>query len=382
MADFHYAVRAECYVGPDTIFKLPLIMHEIADRVLLIVDPSLVNQSIVKKIQAILDGRGFRIILFDDIAKRPSATAVQEALGLARGARAPLVLGIGGIKCLHIAKAVATLASSDGPVEDWLDGRPPLKPPLPLVLVPTSWRDPFLLSGQLVLSDARSGSAVHLQGPAGLERAVIIDTNLMAGLPAKTAAACILDGIMSAVEGLAARGENFLSDMALREAVMLYVQALDIVMQRPDDPQARELGARAFFLAALGLASSSPGLGTAVSYALSSRWHIPKANVAAVIIPYLLEALIRSRPEKIASLAPAFGEAPLDETASAAADRVVDGVRTRLGMLKIPSRLKDFELGLERLVETAETARRFSFMNFLPRSMTVDDVFDFIKTVF
>ena len=55
MADFHYAVRAECYVGPDTIFKLPLIMHEIADRVLLIVDPSLVNQSIVKKIQAILD---------------------------------------------------------------------------------------------------------------------------------------------------------------------------------------------------------------------------------------------------------------------------------------------------------------------------------------
>jgi len=204
----------------------------------------------------------------------------------------------------------------------------------------------------------------------------------MAGLPAKTLAACILDGIMASIEGLASSQQNFLSDMALREAIILYVRALDIVMQRPDDPQARSDGARAFFLSALGLASSSPGLGTAVCHALSCRWSIPLANIAAVVLPYLVESLVRFRPEKIAALASAFGESSSDETPASAAERVVDGLRTRLGMLKIPSRLKDFELGLERLVETAETARRFAFMSFLPRTMTVDDVFDFIKTVY
>ncbi|MFH2113941.1 MAG: iron-containing alcohol dehydrogenase, partial [Spirochaetota bacterium] len=59
-----------------------------------------------------------------------------------------------------------------------------------------------------------------------------------------------------------------------------------------------------------------------------------------------------------------------------------EALRTRLGRLSIPSRLKDFELPLEQLVEAADTARRFDFMNFLPRSMTVDDVFDFVKTVY
>jgi len=382
VADFHYGVRAECYVGPDTVFKLPLIMDNIAERVLLIADPGLKDTEVVKKIQSILDGRGFQIIFFDDFGKRPGSVIVEEAVALARGARAPIVLGVGGIRALHISKAVAALGTGTSRVESWLEGKVPMNPVLPLILVPTSWRDPFLLSGQLILSDARTGTAVHLQAQPGIEHAVIIDPGLMGGLPPKSAAASILDGIMSAIEGLASNKENFLSDMALREAITMYVRALDIVMQRPEDPTARSEGSRAFFLASLGLASSAPGLGTAVSYALNARWQVPKANIAAVVLPYLVEALVRFRPEKIAALAPAFAEVAPDETPAAAADKVVDGLRTRLGMLKIPSRLKDFELGLERLVETAETARRFGFMSYLPRTMTVDDVFDFIKTVY
>jgi alcohol dehydrogenase len=187
---------------------------------------------------------------------------------------------------------------------------------------------------------------------------------------------------MAAIEGYASAREGFLSDMALREAVGLYIHALDAAIQRPEDPQARTDGARAFFLSALGLAASSPGLGTAISFAINARWGVPKANLAAVILPYLLESLSRSRPEKIASLAPLLCDVDPNEGAAGAAARAVESMRTRLGLLKIPSRLKDFDLNLERLVETAESARKFDFMNFLPRTMTVDDVFDFIKTVY
>ena len=68
--------------------------------------------------------------------------------------------------------------------------------------------------------------------------------------------------------------------------------------------------------------------------------------------------------------------------AAGAAARAIESLRTRLGRLSIPSRLKDFDLPLEQLVEAADTARRFDFMICLPRAMTVDDVFDFIKTVY
>lgn len=382
MADFRFHVPAECFIGKDAVYKLPLMLEGGPDRAMLVADPALSEAKTTERISAILEGRGIQLITFDDLAERPSSAAVEEAAALARGSRAPLVIGLGGIRTLHVAKAVAALAPGDSSVDSWMDGEPPLRQSLPLVLVPTSYRDPFLLSGGLVLTDARSGRASFMQARRGVESAVVLDPNALGGLSAKAAAAALLDGAMGALEGYASAREGFLSDMALKEAIGLYIRALDVTIQRPDDPQARMDASRACFLAGLGLASSAPGLGTAISFAINARWGVPKANLAAVVLPYLLESLARSRPEKIAAIAPLFCEVEPEESAAGAAARAVESMRTRLGLLKIPSRLKDFELPLERLVETAEVARRFDFMNFLPRTMTVDDVFDFIKTVY
>ncbi|OHD22253.1 MAG: hypothetical protein A2Y38_21550 [Spirochaetes bacterium GWB1_59_5] len=382
MADFRFHVPADCFIGQDALYKLPLVLEGGPDRALLVADPGLGEAKTTERLTTILEGRGMQLIVFDDMSERPSSTAVDEAVALARGSRAPLVIGLGGIKALHVAKAVAALATGDSSVDRWMDGEPPVRQSLPLVLVPTSYRDPFLLSGGLVLTDARSGGAVFLQARRGVETAVVLDPNALGGLSAKTAAAALLDGTMGAIEGYASAREGFLSDMALKEAIGLYIRALDVTIQRPEDPQARMDAVRACFLSGLGLAASSPGLGTAISFAINARWGVPKANLAAVILPYLLESLSRSRPEKIAAIAPLFCEVDPEEGAAGAAARAVESMRTRLGLLKIPSRLKDFELPLERLVETAEAARRFDFMNFLPRTMTVDDVFDFIKTVY
>ncbi len=382
MADFRFHVPADCYIGQDALYKLPLILEGGPDRALLIADPGLGDAKTTEKLTAVLEGRGMQLISFDDIADRPSSSSVEEAVALSRGARVPLVIGLGGVRTMHVAKAVASLVPGDATIDSWIDGATPLRASLPLALIPTSYRDPFLLSGGLVLTDARTGGAVFLQARRGVETAVILDPNAFGGLSAKAGAASLLDGAMAAMEGFASSREGFLSDMALREAIGLYIRALDITIQRPEDPQARMDAVRACFLCGLGLAASSPGLGTAISFAINARWGVPKANLAAVILPYLLESLSRSRPEKIASLAPLFCEVDPDEGAAGAAARAVESMRTRLGLLKIPSRLKDFDLALERLVETAESARRFDFMNFLPRTMTVDDVFDFIKTVY
>lgn len=382
MADFRFHVPADCFIGQDALYKLPLVLEGGPGRALLVADPGLGEAKTTERLTTILEGRGMQLIAFDDMSERPSSSAVEEAMALARGSRAPLVIGLGGIRALHVAKAVAALAPGDSSVDRWMDGEPPVRQPLPLVLVPTSYRDPFLLSGGLVLTDARSGGAVFLQARRGVETAVVLDPNALGGLSAKAAAAALLDGAMGAIEGYASAREGFLSDMALKEAIGLYIRALDVTIQRPEDPQARMDAARACFLSGLGLAASSPGLGTAISFAINARWGVPKANLAAVILPYLLESLSRSRPEKIAAIAPLFCEVDPEEGAAGAAARAVESMRTRLGLLKIPSRLKDFDLPLERLVETAEAARKFDFMNFLPRTMTVDDVFDFIKTVY
>lgn len=382
MADFRFHVPAECSIGQDAIFKIPLMLDQGLDKAFMVLDPDPKDAANAERLITVLEGRGVSVIRYDELDGRPTGVSVVEALDMVRGARAPLIIGAGGIRALHVAKALSALALDRVGVEDWMDGNAPSQMSVPLILIPTSYRDPFLLSGGLVLTDGRNGQAVFLQARRGIESAVVLDPGMMSAPSGKAASAAILDGMMAAVEGYVSSRENFLSDLALAESIRLYLRALDVIMQRPEEPQAKADAARACFMAALGLASSSPGLGTAVSYSINARWGVPKANLGAVIIPYLLESLARSKPEKIAALAASFCEIDPAENAAYRASKAVEAVRTRLGLLKIPSRLKDFDLVLERLVETAESARRFDFMNFLPRAMTVDDVFDFIKMVY
>lgn len=382
MADFRFHSPAECYIGQDAVYKIPLMLEGGPDRAILIADPELRDAGTASRLTEILEGRGIRIILFDDLDGKPTSLCVEAAAALVRGSRAPLVMGLGDIRALHVAKAVAGIASGDSSVDEWMDGTAPLRPPLPLIMIPTSYRDPFLMSAGIMLSDARTGKATFIQGQRGMESAIIFDPNLYGDTSMKTSAVALLDGLMGALEGYVSSKENFFSDMALREAIGLYIKALDVTMLRPEDPQARLNAAKACFLSGIGLASSAPGLGTALSFAISTRWHVPKAYLSVVILPYLLEFLVRSRLEKLAALAPLFGETDPEEGSAGAAARSIEYLRTRLGMLKIPSRINDFELPLEKLVEIAETARHFEFMNYLPRAMTVDEVFDFIKTIY
>ena len=48
----------------------------------------------------------------------------------------------------------------------------------------------------------------------------------------------------------------------------------------------------------------------------------------------------------------------------------------------LPARLKDLKLTIEQLSLAIEDVAKFDIMNNLPRSMTSDDLFDFVKAAF
>lgn len=383
MADFRFRVPAETYLGPDTLLKLPSLLASYgAERVLVAADPMLHESRAVDRALALLEDRGIKAILFDEVPGGATTSAAEDLLRLARGARANGVVGLGGIRILSLARAAAAAAAGTSSLDDWIDGTPPTCRPLPFVSVPTTYRDPFLLTDECVLTDARGRRARVLAAPAGTTRAVILDPSLSTGLFPKAAASCMLDVLLQAIEGYVSARANFYSDVLLERAVGLAASCVDAFQTRPDDPAVRTDALRASFLSGAGLAASSLGLGTAVVLALNARFQVPKASLAAVVLPYVLEWAAKSRLEKVAALAPLLGEDVSDLTTAEAAVKAVESVRTRLGLLKIPSRLKDFDLELERLVETAEHARTLDMTNHLPRTVSTDDVFDIMKTAY
>jgi alcohol dehydrogenase len=394
VSDFHFSVAPKIWIGPDALLRLPLLVGELGgparSQALLIVDPLLYESKVVDRVRALLEDRGIQVLVFDEVPERASTRTADEAIRLAKGARAPLVIGFGGLKTLMVARAAAVATNSPLDLDAIVDGEEPHSARLPLVEIPTSLRHPFMTVECVALPDGRDGKARFARIPGLAPDAVLIDPALSTGLSAKLAATCVIDGLLGAVEAYVSARSSYMSDLLLEKAVFILARALDSIIARPDDPAVRADAWHGSFLASIGIGLSAPGIGAALALAINARWAVPKASLAAILLPYSMEAASKSRLEKVAALESLLGDEanPLDAQSAIQANpqesaaRAVEWLRTRLGLLKIPSRLKDFDLTLDRLVEAARDARELDFMNYLPRAVSVDDVFDFVKTAF
>ena len=65
-----------------------------------------------------------------------------------------------------------------------------------------------------------------------------------------------------------------------------------------------------------------------------------------------------------------------------AAGRAVEAMRRLIGTLGLPGRLRDFDLNLDDMVDIAGTARSFDMMNYLPRAISTEDLYELIKSAF
>ena len=394
MPDFHFHVRPRVWIGPDALLRLPLLAGELAGgdqkRAMLIADPLLYESKTVDRVASLLEDRGIQVLAYDELPERSTSRQADDALRLARGSRTPLIIALGGQKTLMTARAVAVTASGNVDIDGLLDGSECRNPPVPLIEIPTSLRHPFMVEDCVLLPDGRDRKIRMVRAAGAAPEIVLVDPALSSSLSPKVSASCVIDGLLGAVEAYVSSKSSFLSDLVLEKAAASLAKALDALIARPDDPVARTDAWQGSFLAALGIGMSSPGIGTATALAINARWPVPKASLAAILLPYSLELASKSRLEKVATLSRLFDEERYaaeeregqHSSSQEAAARAAEWLRTRLGLLKIPSRLKDFDLVLDRLVESARDARELDFMNYLPRAASVDDVFDFIKTAF
>jgi alcohol dehydrogenase len=386
VADFSFNVRPRIWVGPDALLRLPLLAGELSgedrSRCMLVVDPLLYESKTVDRVRSLLEDGGIQVLVFDEIPDRATSRVADDALKLARGSRAPLVLALGGLKTIMIARTAAALARGEQDVDAVLDGAESHCSRVPLIEIPTSLRHPFLTQDCLLLPDGRDRRIRLVHVAEAAPSVCLIDPVLSASLSAKLSASCLIAGLLGTIEAYVSSKSSFMSDLLLEKAAISQASALNGLIARPDDPVARAEAWKGSFLSSLGQGMSAPGLGTAVSYAINARWPVPKAALATILLPYSMELAAKSRLEKVAALAGLFGEDTSESTPQEAAAKAVEWLRTRLGLLRVPSRLKDFDLVLDRLVESARDARELDFMNYLPRAASVDDVFDFIKTAF
>ena len=384
MDELTFHVPTKVYFGLDVLNRAGEIAASYGKRAFLTIDGVLNEGRSVRAIQGFLQRAGVESIVFDELGPGSTSRSIEKALRLCRASHADLVVGVGGIRTLSCAKYIARLAPTDAPFDDYFTDCPVSGEhtgSLPYLEIPTTCRDPFMLTGDGLVVDARNRQA-FVYGVGKIADAALIDPALTLSLSERYTVSTLLDTFLSAIESYFSRRSTFLSETLSLRAIGVITSIMDELTAHPDDRNLRLQASQAGLLVSLSLSMSTQGVGSAVAYAIGGKKMVPKSTVSAVMIPHILELGLRSQSKKVERIGDVLGEELYGKPLKEFAVQAVDAVRQRMGLLQVPMRLKDLDLDPDDMVEISKIAHELPMSHFLSDPISAEDILSLIKQAF
>ena len=382
MADFLFKISPNVILGPYTMTRIGQVAATWGTNYMLIADPILKEFGLVEKAISALEEKGISVFLFDDVPSAATSTTLEQALSLARGAHVHGVISFGGLKTASLGRAVASLFNEDHDVFEYLGGAQPYTGALPFIEIPSTCRDPFVFMDRTPVIDARNRQIRLMKTQSAVCKAVVIDPNLYMNMSPNTAVSMVFHAVSLAVEGYVSTKSNFFSETILGKAIEVLLLALDPEQSKLVGTPSEMLIAQGGCMASMGVAVSSPGVATAISLACNARYKTSTSLVCAVLLPYVMEDASRAKVDRIATIGKMLGVSGAGLDTADVAKAAIDDIRRRLALAGHPTRLKDLGLSIDQLVPVSEDAAALDVMNYIPRSLSSDDLFDLIKQAY
>lgn len=373
MQSFVLQVPQTIVFGQDVLPQLGPIAHRLGNRAMIISESVLQDGRYVERVADILKRAGLEIMVYDELMPSTPTIIIDEISALAKASKTQLIVGLGGMRVLSMARCVASVAAERMRVWDFVEGGVPAQT-LPYIGIPSSYRNHLLLRNECVLRDSSDKRARIVPVPPDTIRATVVDTTLTQTLSSKYAIAALLDTLLAAIEGYLSTSSSLYSDTLLVAAIGELYKAAMIAVKNPHDTRFRSRASEAGLLAAMGLSITGQGMGGALSYAINARFHLPKSWIASILLPGVVEFLSVRDVARMARVAGAFGEPVEGIIDSEDAVRAIRGIRRLLSHVDLPVRFRDLDVTLDELSVAAEEAAEFRMNATVPGGASAADL--------
>lgn len=381
MSNFTFKLSSNIILGNYSIAKIGSEAVQFGKKFLFVVDPLLHETGISKKIITALEERGISVLVFDGVKRYADSEIIESALSLARKVFVDAVIVSGGMGPVAIGRAVASLYNETGSIYDFIDGKPCTAEPLPFIEVPSTCREPFTFTPFSPIVDVRSRKINLLKIRNDLCKLCVFDPACYSNLAPNATIATILQGVSIAFEGYISTRSNFLSETILGKAIDLFLQSLSLPSGNAVESNETMI-AEAACLTAIGISFSSPGLGSAIALACAGRYNISSSVVGTIILPHILTNALTSNLDKLVRIGRMLGVDTQGADPVVVAQAAIEEIRRRLAQANLPTRLKDVNLTMDQLIAISEDAASLSLMNYIPKPMRSDDIFELLKQAY
>jgi alcohol dehydrogenase class IV len=379
MEDLIFKSHSTVYCAFGSLNRLKEIIAPYGHRLLIVTEKALADSLALKKIKEEIRKSDLDLITFAEITPNSTTHTIEKASEIARVSKIQAVLGFGGIRALSAAKAIAVAASYSGNFYNIMSDNPPKLEPIPYIEIEGTFRNPFMLSPEFILPDARNGSLQVVSVNNASPSAIIIDPSLFMEISRQYKTATLMDIFLEAIEGYLSISSNFISDMLFLKTISMIIKLLPLIIEDPENPQNLLSASKAGFSAALGLTISSTGLGTACAAEINKQFRVSRAITATILLPFILEYGLRVCPDKVSRMGPILGEDISGLSIISAADRVIESLRISIGIQNLPVRLSDLGIKKENLNSVAEEVIKLPMVKTLPSAITVEEIYKILK---
>ncbi len=343
--------------------------------ILLLTDRGVASSGVASRVKERCLANSGEVHAFMDAPPEPSEDQVAGVVDELSGLNIRNIVALGGGSVMDMAKLAAVMLGGGPSMAELFDGRLPRNRAVRLIMIPTTAGAGAEATPNAIVYRPSQRLKVGIVCDAFMPDRVILDPELITGLPAAITASTGMDALCHALECYISNKANPLSDMLAVEAVRLIFKSLRKSYADGADLQARADMLLASFYAGICIACSGTNGVHALSYPLGGRYRIAHGVSNAVLLAPVFAANKEACASKLAGIAPLCGKNLDGKSDGEKADAFVLALEELSRDLGIPARLS--ELGvpaedLEEIVDAALQVKRLLDNN--PKTLTRDDI--------
>ena len=290
MDSFSFTIPQNIKFGAGTLDLLPDLAKELGkSKGYIISGPHLNKIGMVAKCRKALKNAGMESECFTETEGNPSTDTVVKATEGFKKSKADFIVAFGGGSPLDVAKAVAVLATYGGNIVDYEGAGKVMGPVVPMIAIPTTAGTGSEVTAFSVITDHSRNYKLTVVSNYLLPAYVILDPDLIATVPANTAAAWGIDAMVHALEAYISKAASPFSDIFAREAVRLIGGSIrDYVADRSNPAACESMMVGSLFA---GIAFSHARLGNvhAMSHPVSAYFDVPHGVANAILLPTVVD---------------------------------------------------------------------------------------------
>ncbi|OCG07726.1 lactaldehyde reductase [Gilliamella sp. wkB178] len=381
---FRMILNETSYFGAGSISH---IVDEVKKRgfkkALVVTDKDLIKFKVATKVTDLLDKNGLKYQIFDEVMPNPTIGVVKKGVEVFKQSGADYLIAIGGGSPQDTAKAIGIIINNPefADVRSLEGVAPTKKPAVPTIAIPTTAGTAAEVTINYVITDEEKKRKFVCVDPHDIPAVAIIDSDMMASMPASLKAATGVDALTHAIEGYITKGAWELSDMFHLKAIEVISRSLrDSVKGIAKGGEDMALGQ---YIAGMGFSNVGLGLVHGMAHPLGAFYGTPHGVANAVLLPHIMAYNAEFTADKYRDIAKAMGVQGTETMSTQAARKAaVDAVKQLNKDVGIPATLKEIGVKQEDIAALAQAAFDDVCTGGNPRDTNVKEIEELYRSVY